>query len=209
MIIKITGKLIEIASESAIIERDGICYQILIPAFLQEFLQSNLNDIITFHTLEYLEGSSVGGNLYPRMIGFIDPTDRDFFLEFVKVKGLGYRKALRAFAAPAREIANAIEQSNVKWLMKLPEIGKRSAEQIIASLKGKLSQFAWEKSQTQIAASDELTQIQREALEILIQLGEKRNDAIQMITEICKKDNSLNDAGLIVESVYKQKAGRI
>ncbi len=208
MIIRITGQLIDINSERAIIERDGICYEIHIPAFLQESLQLNLNKSVTFYTLEYFEGSGPGGNLFPRLIGFIDPTDRDFFTEFVKVKGLGYRKALRAFAKPAQDIANAIEQANVKWLTKLPEIGKRSAEQIIASLKGKLNQFVW-KSTEKVNRQDELTQIQREALEILIQLGEKRNEAIQMIMEICDKDKSIKDAGLIVEAVYKQKAGRI
>ncbi len=209
MIVRITGQLIELNADSAILERDGICYEILIPAFLMESLQPNINTAVTFYTLEYLEGSGVGGNLFPKLIGFTDPTDREFFIEFVKVKGLGYRKALRAFAAPARDIAGAIEQSDSKWLTKLPEIGKRSAEQIIASLKGKLNQFVWNQMPTQTSQTDDFTQTQQQALEILIQLGEKRSEAIQMITEICKKNPQLDDAGAIVEAVYKQKAGRV
>jgi len=209
MIVRITGQLIDVNSEFAILEREGICYQILIPAFMENILQEDIGQTIIFHTLEYFEGSAVGGNLYHRLIGFVEPADRDFFVEFVKVRGLGYRKALRAFAAPAREIANAIEQEDVKRLITLPEIGKRTAQQIIASLKGKLDQFVWGQIVSSSGEVDELTEIQRQALEILIQLGERRNEALQMIKEICQKDTSFKDAGLIVEAVYKQKAGRV
>ncbi len=209
MIVRITGKLTDVNSEYAILERDGICYEILIPAFMENILRDDIGQTIVFHTLEYFEGSAVGGNLYHRLIGFIESADRDFFVEFVKVRGLGYRKALRAFAAPAREIANAIEQEDVKRLMSLPEIGKRTAQQIIASLKGKLDQFIWGEAATPMGETEELTRQEREALEILIQLGERRNEALQMIRTICQKNSSLKDAGLIVEAVYKHKAGHI
>lgn len=209
MIVRITGKLTDVNSEYAILERDGICYEILIPAFMENILRDDIGQTIVFHTLEYFEGSAVGGNLYHRLIGFIESADRDFFVEFVKVRGLGYRKALRAFAAPTREIANAIEQEDVKRLMSLPEIGKRTAQQIIASLKGKLDQFIWGEAATPMGETEELTRQEREALEILIQLGERRNEALQMIRTICQKNSSLKDAGLIVEAVYKHKAGHI
>ena len=132
-------------------------------------------------------------------------------MEFIKVKGLGYRKALKALALPISEIATAIENADVKLLSHLPEIGKRTSEQLVASLKGKLDRFAYAGQRTVVGEPvlEELDQLQREALEVLIQLGEKRNEAVEMIQKISKADPSITDPGKIVEAVYRRKAGMI
>ncbi len=96
---------------------------------------------VTFHTVFYLEGDASGGNLTPRLIGFADEQDRGFFQTFITVKGIGPRKALRALAVPASEVAAAIEAKDVKALIKLPQVGKRAAETIIAELAGKVGRF--------------------------------------------------------------------
>ena len=97
MIVRITGKLVSANGDGAILDRDGVCYEVFVPAFALNALVNKLGQTVTLHTIEYYEGSAMGGNIYPRLVGFLEQDDRLFFIEFIKVKGLGYRKALRAF----------------------------------------------------------------------------------------------------------------
>jgi Holliday junction DNA helicase RuvA len=209
MIVRITGRLAAVSDENVVVDRDGLAYEILIPAFAKDVLAARVGQTITMHTLEYYEGSAMGGNLFPRLVGFLEMDDRDFFLEFIKVKGVGYRKALRACAQPVRQIASAIERGDTRVLSTLPEIGKRTAEQMIVSLRGKLSRFSWGGGEEVevIDRPEDLNQVQREALEILIQLGERRNEAVELIEKTCAANKDITDPGKIVEAVYKRKAG--
>jgi Holliday junction DNA helicase RuvA len=210
MIVRISGKLVSVNEGNVVLDRDGIWQEINIPTFARGVLSTKVGQNITLYTIEYYEGTAVGGNLFPRLVGFLEPEDRTFFTEFVKVKGLGYRKALKALALPINEIAAAIEQSDIKVLSHLPEIGKRTSEQLVATLKGKLDRFVYPGQTATIGEQpvlDDLDQFEHEALEVLIQLGEKRNDAIEMIQKVRKADPSIKDPGKIVEGVYRRKAG--
>lgn len=208
MITRITGRLVEVTDESFILELNGIAYEIFFPSYLKDTLGSRIGEEITIHTIEYLEGTAQSGMFFPRLVGFLDPLDKMFFLEFVKVKGFGYRKALRAFVKPAEQIAAAIESGDARFLSSLPEIGRRTAEQLIASLRGKLLEFASKRS-VRSTREEEFTVAQREALEVLIQLGEKRSDAAELISTVCSKLPQIkDDPARIVEVIYRQKAGK-
>ncbi len=209
MIVRITGKLAAVNDDGVVLDREGICYEVFVPTFALHALSGKTGQVVTLHTIEYYEGSAMGGNIYPRLVGFADPDDRAFFIEFIKVKGMGYRKALRALAQPVKQIALAIEQGDTKILSMLPEIGKRTADQLVASLKGKLDRFTWGGGGATATPAESLDQYQREALEVLMQLGERRMEAVDLIQKVCQTDEKLKDPAKIVEAVYKRKAGTI
>jgi len=174
-------------------------------------MQAQLGRSITLYTIHYFEGSAMGGNLFPRLVGFLEEDDRSFFSELIKVKGMGYRKALRACAQPVRQIASAIESGDIRALSSLPEVGKRTAEQLVVTLRGKLNRFSWAQGQDRgpIEPGGSLNQIQREALEVMVQLGERRNEAIELIEKVCRVNPDLKDTAQIVEAVYRRKAGGV
>ena len=64
---------------------------------------------ITFHTLYYIESSGGVGNLRPRLIGFTEELDREFFELLTTVGNLGTKTALRALTMPIAEMAAAID----------------------------------------------------------------------------------------------------
>ena len=78
----------------------------------------------------------------PRRIGFLTEAELDFFDLFCTVDKIGSKKALKAMARPVKEIADAIQRQDVKWLTTLPGIGTQTAEQIITTLKNKVTKFA-------------------------------------------------------------------
>ena len=203
MIVRISGRLELVTSKSATIDTGaGLWYEVLIPACDAGKLSSMLGQDVILHTIHHIEGDPSRGQVTPRLIGFTAASDRDFFTRYTKVKGIGARKALRSLVRPVAEIAAAIEAKDAKVLVSLPEIGKRTAETIIAELNGKVSEFAGAKPQTVEAISD----AGEEAVAVLTQLGEKRADALALVERVLAVDPNAN-AESIIQSVYKIKSG--
>jgi Holliday junction DNA helicase RuvA len=208
MIVRIEGKLIKLESDIAMVQVGAIGYEIMLPGYCVNMLSDKIGFDIVLCTMEYYEGTPGGGNLIPRMVGFLNSSERDFFNKFISVKGIGIKKGLRALSIPIATIAAAVENGDDKILMSLPSIGKRMAQQIIAELKGKLSGFT-AGSQVATAVSAEFKAFQAEALEILIAWGEKRNEAIELIEMACKKHPDIKSAEALVPLVYRLKQGII
>ncbi len=162
------------------------CCQVIASAL---FAGSVGSDIVLC-TMEYYEGSLGGGNLIPRMVGFLNTGEKDFFTKITSVKGMGIKKTLKALCVPIGTIAAAVENGDDKTLQTLPGVGKRMAQQIIAELKGKLQSFAESTAPGQTGVS--FKPFQAEALEILIAWGEKRNEAMELIELACKRHPTLN-----------------
>jgi Holliday junction DNA helicase RuvA len=209
MIARITGTLIELDPEanSVMLEVGDIAYELMVPGYAVSNLSQKTNQTITLYCLEYYEGSATGGNLIPRMVGFPQSGDKVFFQRFISVKGIGIRKALRCLARPLADIAHSIEAADTKMLITLPEIGKRTAELIIAELKGKMADFAMAATGTAAAARTPLTPIETEALEILLQLGERATDAEEFIARALNTFADPPTPAALVQAVYRLKTG--
>ena len=211
MIARIMGTLIElnIETNTVLMETDALVYELLIPGYAVSDLSQRLRQEVTLHTLEYFEGSSGGNQFVPRMIGFPRAGDKAFFQRFISVKGIGIRKALRALAAPLSEIATSIECADTKRVTLLPEIGKRMAEQSVAELKGKMEDYALATGGAEAGMKRSWSGIEREALEILLQLGERRSEAEDMIDQVKRTQTEIQSTDALVQAVYRLKTGTI
>ena len=208
MIAKISGTLAEVAEGLALIEVGEIAYEVMVPGYALELLANKLGQQVSLYTLEYLEGSlATGGNLVPRLIGFPHSEERAFFQRFTSVKGVGLRKALKCLNIPISRVAGAIESKDAKLLQSLPGVGKRLAEQMIVELSGKLDEFALAAAAQRGDAGD-WAQAHIEALEVLLQLGERRADAQELIDRVRQVDPQMDKPEQIVQAVYRIKAGQ-
>ena len=205
MIARLEGKLVKLDTESALVQVGSVAYEVMLPGYCISALSGSIGSDVILCTMEYYEGSLGGGNLIPRIVGFLSDTERDFFEKFTSVKGIGIRKALRSLSMPIANIASAIEAGDDKILTALDGIGKRTAQQIIAELKGKLGSFAI--GVEQAAAKAAFRPYQAETLEILIAWGEKRNEAIELIDLACRKHPDVKSAEELVPLVYRLKQG--
>ena len=204
MIARITGQVQEVSESSVILSVDGgLCYEVMLPACDIQKATSNLGRQIVLHTIHIIEGDPSRGQVIPRLLGFTSAEDREFFKLFTKVKGIGPRKALRAIARPIPEIAAAIESGNTSMLVLLPEIGKRTADTIIAELNGKLSDFTGPTND--LPESRELSKAATEAIAALVQLGEKRPDAESLVQRVLAVAPELNTPEEIIKQVYRLK----
>jgi Holliday junction DNA helicase RuvA len=144
--------------------------------------------------------------MIPRLVGFMSEAERDFYLLLVKVPGLGARTALKAMIIPPGEMANAIEGEDKNALSSLPGVGRRTADKIVASLKGKVLEFAFDKD-VKREARGPWTETEEEALMVLLQLQYKRSEAEQLIIRARNKNPDLESAEALCQAVFKE-AGR-
>jgi len=206
MIARVEGKLVKLDTDSALVQVGAVGYEVMLPSYCVSALSDKVGTDITLCTMEYYEGTPGGGNLIPRMVGFLNASEKDFFTKFISVKGIGIKKGLRALSIPIATIAAAIEDGDDKTLMSLPEVGKRTAQQIIAELKGKLQSFAIG-AEPGRAAEARFKPFQAEALEILIAWGERRSEAMELIELACERHPDINSAEALVPLVYRLKQG--
>jgi Holliday junction DNA helicase RuvA len=142
MITKITGLLNRVHDEGVRLQVGALEYEVLVPEFVRRSVQGNLGREITLHTCHYFDGNPMQGRVVPRLIGFLTEAELDFFDLFCTVDKVGTRKALKALVRPVKEIADAIQRQDAKWLTTLPGIGAATAEQVIATLRRKVTRFA-------------------------------------------------------------------
>jgi Holliday junction DNA helicase RuvA len=206
MIARIEGNLVKLNNDCCLIEFGHLSYEVMLPSCCVSALSASIGADITLWTMEYYEGTPAGGNLIPRLVGFLNPSERDFFTKYTSVKGIGIRKGLRSLSVPIATIAAAIEAGDEKLLLSLPGIGKRMAQHIIAELKGKLSSFA---ADAEAAGKTQAVfkPFQTEALEILIAWGEKRAEVTELIELARKKHPDISTAETLVPLVYRLKQG--
>ncbi len=214
MIAKLTGILGEVGEDRVLVEREGLGYEVLVPAYLAVQLADRIGQPVTLYTMNYLEGSANSGNLIPRLAGFGSGAEKNAFQQLLGVKGFGVRKALKALAVPIGQVAAAIEQGDTVSLSRLPGIGKRTAEQIVASLRGKLAAIAFEDKilanlngsaagRTQAT----LNPSQRDALQVMIAWGDRHQDAENLLRRAAEVYKDLKSPEEWVRAAYKIKAG--
>ena len=234
MICQISGILAAVDDTNAILDQPllGQARQVLLPTYLAQELATQVGKPIKLHTFEYLEAQGQGTSFLPRLIGFAAPNERRFFEVFTRVKGLGNRKALRAMILTPAQIAGLIASRNVSGLQKMPGIGKRLAETIIAELSGKIEGFvdpgiladsahagaAFEPktnfaSLAQRNLSPEHARAASEALDVLMTLGQTQAEAqrsIQRVLQAHLTDSPTNapDESLSSESLVAMVFGQ-
>lgn len=142
MITRISGTIEQVEGNAVSLSTtESLWYEVLVPAYLAERLRDKAGERLTLVTIQYLESQNQGSSFTPRLVGFADAVERRFFDLFTTVKGIGNRKALRALAIEPRLVARAIAQRDTVALKRLPEIGARLAETIIAELYGKVDAY--------------------------------------------------------------------
>ncbi len=212
MIAALTGELHHVDEDRIRLRSGPIVYELLVPASDIPLLQGGVGSELTFYTILYFEGDAGGGNIEPRLLGFLREEDKKFFQKFITVKGIGPKKALRALTHPAGEIAQAIESKDSRFLIGLPAIGKRMAEQIIAELAGKVGEFATAAAvgaarPTDLPGAPRRSGMEEEAVAVLIALGERRAEAEQLLDRARQANPAPRSSNDLVREMLQLRSG--
>lgn len=133
MITSIQGLLTAATPIHAIIELNGLGYEVNIPVTTAEKLPSN-GSTVKLHTLViYREDAQT-------LYGFATPAERDFFRLMIEhVTGVGPKMALTIMSKLSlSSLESAIGNGDIATLAKCPGIGKKTAERLVIELRSKV-----------------------------------------------------------------------
>jgi holliday junction DNA helicase RuvA len=135
MIASVRGEVLEVALDHAVIEAAGVGYRVnATPSTLATLRQGSEARLITAMIVR--EDSMT-------LYGFPDGDTRDLFLTLLSVSGVGPRLAMATLAVhDAAALRQALADSDVAALTRVPGIGKRGAERMVLELRDKVGLVA-------------------------------------------------------------------
>ena len=131
MIASVRGEVLEVALDHVVIEAAGVGYRVnATPSTLSALRAGTDARLITAMIVR--EDSMT-------LYGFTDTDTRDLFLTLLSVSGVGPRLAMATLAVhDAGALRQALHDSDVTALTRVPGIGKRSAERMVLELRDKV-----------------------------------------------------------------------
>ncbi|MFY1066891.1 Holliday junction branch migration protein RuvA [Enterococcus sp. AD013-P3] len=133
----IIGRLVEITPAYIVLENNGIGYQIAMGNPYR--LSSKLEEEVKIYVQQVIRDDA------HLLYGFRRPEEKLLFLRLISVSGIGPKSGLAIMANEDHTgMVHAIESGNVNYLVKFPGVGKKTAQQMILDLQGKLGEFAGE-----------------------------------------------------------------
>jgi Holliday junction DNA helicase RuvA len=210
MITKISGVLNRVLDEEIRLQVGPLEYQVLVPEFVRRQIQGRLGQELTFHTSHYHDGNPMQGRVVPRLIGFLSEAELDFFELFCTVDKVGVRKAIKALMRPVRDIADAIQRQDAKWLTTLPGVGPATAEQIVATLRRKVTKFALMAAPSADGADSPTPptvvdgNLLEDAYQALLSVGHNPADARDRLDKALAGGRSFKSVEDILMAIYKQ-----
>jgi Holliday junction DNA helicase RuvA len=200
MIGYIEGRLLKIEEERILLLANQVGYEVLVPAFVRETLNSKqVGDEIAL----YIYYHQTDRQPKPVLIGFNLEAEKEFFQLFISVEAIGPLKAVKALSVSVRDIANAIETGDLGRLKQLKGIGARTAQKIIATLQGRASKFALIRKR-EADAIPRAEDIEAPVLGVLVnQLGHRPADAKRMIADAFGRNDQIDTPEALFDEIYK------
>ncbi|HLV77522.1 MAG TPA: Holliday junction branch migration protein RuvA [Marinobacter sp.] len=194
MIGRIRGVLLEKAPGQVLVECAGVGYEIDIP-YTTFFHMPEVGQEVVLHT-HFVVREDVQ-SLY----GFVNTLDRNLFRLLIKVNGVGPRLAAGIMSGlEARQFIRCIEAKDLKSLVKLPGVGKKTAERLLLDMPDRLKQLeAQFELSGQVPGTVEGESVavaapgadpRDEAEAALIALGYKPQEAARAISKVAEPEMS-------------------
>ena len=180
MIAYLKGKVLYIGAETAILEVNGVGYEVYCSGgAFKKLTQGEVADLYT-----YLQVKEDGVTLF----GFANPKEKEIFLKVISVSGVGPKLGIAVLTGlSADEFAQAVATADVKRLSAVKGLGKKTAEKIVLELHGKISAAeVMNASGDTVSATNAETPMRlsaqdEEALSALMGLGFTRSESTQAI----------------------------
>jgi Holliday junction DNA helicase RuvA len=180
MIAYLKGRVLTTTLETAILEVNGVGYEIYCSG--GAFKKLTVGEVAELHT--YLQVKEDGVTLF----GFASPKEKDIFLKVIGVSGVGPKLGISILTGlSADEFAEAVLTADVKKLSKVKGMGKKTAEKIVLELHGKISaaEVMSASGDTMSAMNDvnkvKFTAEEEEAIAALTGLGFTKNESMQAV----------------------------
>lgn len=195
MIAYLSGKLFGKSTSVAIIDVNGVGYEVQIP-------------LSTYYELGEI-GGTVGLQIYTQvredaiqLFGFRTTLEKELFLKLLSVSGVGPKLALTLLSGlSADELIQAILSGNLVQLTGVPGVGRKTAERLVLELKDKLKSLGSGETSPSVAVSD--ATLKSDVVSALVNLGWQQAMAEKAVNVTLKEESS-RDFQLILKQSLKK-----
>ena len=188
MIGYLRGKLVHKTPPQLMVDVNGVGYEVEAPMTTFYNLPA-LNEEVQLHThLVVREDAHI-------LFGFSSLSDRSLFRTLIKVNGVGPKLALTILSGQsAEEFHRCIHDNDTQALIRLPGVGKKTAERLVVEMRDRLPNLddAVDSSGSALMNPAKANPKQ-EAISALTALGYKPQDASKMVQAIDTADKSCED----------------
>lgn len=147
MIGRLQGPIVAELEDRVILDVGGVGYEVIVPPYPLKVLRARRagngaarpgGDPVTLFIHEHVNEHRP----VPMLFGFNQLEERGFFEKLITVKNLGPTAAARTMVLSVRQYATLIQTNDLRGLCQLPGIGLSRAQQIVATLRGKVALYA-------------------------------------------------------------------
>lgn len=173
MIAFLRGKLIEKHPNQAIVDTSGVGYDVTIPISTFSALPDAGADVaLRIHT--HVREDALA------LFGFLTAEEKALFERLISVSGIGPSLAIKVLSGLATAaIIDAIRGGHVEQLVRIPGVGKKTAERMVLELKDKMEGLGGHAAPAGVSVKAEpaLSAIEQDVLSALLNLGCNRGSA--------------------------------
>ena len=163
MIAQLRGVLAEKSPNQVVIDAGGVGYDVTIPISTFTALPDAGSEVrLRIHT--HVREDAIS------LFGFATPEEKQVFEKLIGVSGIGPKLAVTILSGlAAQDLIRAIRNSEIERLVRIPGVGKKTAERMVLELKDKL--VAPAVADAGGAAEPAMSDIDRDVLSALLNLG--------------------------------------
>ncbi|CAI0929300.1 Holliday junction ATP-dependent DNA helicase RuvA [Serratia proteamaculans] len=186
MIGRLRGYILEKQPPLVLLEANGVGYEVHMPMTCFYELPELGQEAIVFTQFVVREDAQL-------LYGFNDKQERALFRELIKVNGVGPKLALAILSGmSAQQFVSAVEREEITTLVKLPGVGKKTAERLVVEMKDRFKGLNGDlfnnSSEITLPTAAQAAEVdaEAEAASALVALGYKPQEASRMVSKIAK-----------------------
>jgi Holliday junction DNA helicase RuvA len=182
------GKLVVKAPPLLVLDVNGVGYEVEAPMTTFYNLPAIGAEIMLHTHLVVREDAHI-------LFGFSTEADRSMFRTLIKVNGVGPKLALTILSGQsAEEFHRCIHNNDTQALVRLPGVGKKTAERLVIEMRDRLPDLGNDSADLSVAGvASPLNNPKQEAISALCSLGYKPLDASKMVQNISTEGKSCED----------------
>ena len=199
MIGRIRGTLVDKKPPEIQIDVAGICYEVQVPISTLYQLPE-LGKELTLHTHFVVREDA------QLLYGFFEEKDKSMFRSLIKINGVGPKMALGILSSmQANEFVRAVRSNDINAMVKMPGIGKKTAERLLIEMRDRLKDWDddTEAGSTQAPVSASIT---NDAETALVSLGYKPQQAAHAIAAVLKANPEITGSEELIRRSLKSMA---
>lgn len=190
MIGRLRGIILEKQPPQVLLEANGVGYEVHMPMTCFYELPELNHEAVIFTHFVVREDAQL-------LFGFNSKQERALFRELIKVNGVGPKLALAILSGmSAQQFVTAVEREEIAALVKLPGVGKKTAERLVVEMKDRFKGmhgdlFAADAPfalTSEVQPADAANDAEGEAVAALVSLGYKPQEASRMISKLGRPD---------------------